>query len=507
MQFVFKPLIRENTVEAREYQLRLAERALSGNTLVVLPTGLGKTTIAALVAAKKLSADHGSKVLMIAPTKPLATQHCNVLQELLSLPREEFALFIGTTKASERLKLWKLARVISATPQTIEKELEKGRIQLSDVGLLVVDETHRAVRQYSYVKITQKYFEQRHDPLVLGITASPSAEHIREICANLRIRNVEARSETDADVAPYVQRKDIERLYVELPEEMKQIQESVKGFIRDEVEKLRELNLAFTALARKRELLDLQGYCLRVRNFPGIIHSTAALKAYHALELIETQGIGPFLDYLKELHKQDTRSVKLLRGDPRFTKTELIASRLLESGAEHPKLGALAQLMRESLEKKPDLKAIVFSHYRGGAKKVESVLNAIPGVKAVRFVGQSSRGKEDPGLKQEEQQKIISEFRSGAYNVLCCTSVGEEGLDLPSVDLVVFYEPVPSEIRKIQREGRTGRKKPGRVVVLITRNTRDESNFYTARAKEKKMRAALEALKEPQKKLDMWGLV
>ncbi|MBI1973567.1 DEAD/DEAH box helicase, partial [Candidatus Micrarchaeota archaeon] len=436
--------------------------------------------------------------------KPLAAQHYNVLRETLSLPEDAFALFTGSTKAAQRKVLWNTARVITATPQTIEKELEKGRFDLSGVSLLVVDETHRAVSSYSYVKIAEKYFEQRRNPLVLGITASPSAEHIREICSNLRIANVEARTEKDPDVAPYVHRKDSDRLYVDLPPEMSAIQESIKGFIRDETEKLKQFNLGFTALTRKRELLDLQAYCIRVKNFPGIIHTTAALKAYHALELIETQGVEPFLEYLKALHKQDTKSVRIMRNDPRFAKSELVAEKLLADGKEHPKVEALKQLLAESLQAKPLLKAIVFSHYRGGARKIEATLNSLPGVRAVRFVGQSSR-EGDKGLNQEEQQQIIQEFRAGAYNTLCCTSVGEEGLDLPSVDLVVFYEPVPSEIRKIQREGRTGRKAPGRVVTLITRGTRDESNFYTARAKEKKMRAALEALKEPQKKLDMWG--
>ena len=53
------------------------------------------------------------------------------------------------------------------------------------------------------------------------------------------------------------------------------------------------------------------------------------------------------------------------------------------------------------------------------------------------------------------------EFRKGEFNVLVSSSIGEEGLHVPDVDLVVFYEAVPSEIRYIQRRGRTGRTTPG----------------------------------------------
>jgi Fanconi anemia group M protein len=130
-------------------------------------------------------------------------------------------------------------------------------------------------------------------------------------------------------------------------------------------------------------------------------------------------------------------------------------------------------------------------------------LEDVPGAKAVRFVGQASK-REDIGLSQDEQKQIIEDFRNKEYNFLVCTSVGEEGLDIPSVDMVVFYEPVPSEIRKIQREGRTGRKRAGKVVVLITKNTMDESRYWASHYKQKRMRKALEDMKTPQKTLDQW---
>ena len=79
---------------------------------------------------------------------------------------------------------------------------------------------------------------------------------------------------------------------------------------------------------------------------------------------------------------------------------------------------------------------------------------------------------------------------------MCSTSIGEEGLDIPEVDAVIFYEPIPSAIRTIQRAGRTARKIKGKLIILITKKTRDESYFYVSRAREKKMHKAIETIKE-----------
>ena len=108
----------------------------------------------------------------------------------------------------------------------------------------------------------------------------------------------------------------------------------------------------------------------------------------------------------------------------------------------------------------------------------------------LRFVGQSSRDGSE-GLTAKQQVERLDEFREGSANVLVATSVGEEGLDIPSADLVIFYEPVTSEIRTIQRRGRTGRHREGEVVVLIAEETRDEGAWAAAERREEYMRRAV----------------
>ena len=99
-------------------------------------------------------------------------------------------------------------------------------------------------------------------------------------------------------------------------------------------------------------------------------------------------------------------------------------------------------------------------------------------------------------MNQKEQKKIIQEFSSGEINILCATSIGEEGLDIPEVNIVIFYESVPSAIRKIQRGGRTARLMAGKLIMLITKDTRDESFYYVANAREKKMHKTIQEIKE-----------
>ena len=83
---------------------------------------------------------------------------------------------------------------------------------------------------------------------------------------------------------------------------------------------------------------------------------------------------------------------------------------------------------------------------------------------------------------------------------MCGTSISEEGLDLPKVDYAIFYEAVPSEIRAIQRRGRVGRQSTGKIIFLLTKGTRDESYYWSAFHKEKRMKSILYNIKKRLKR-------
>lgn len=493
MEFVEHPLIRPETVERRAYQDNIAKKALTGNTLVVMPTALGKTIVAVLVIAEVLK-NPDKKILFLAPTKPLVTQHYNTLKGILNIDEDSFAVLTGEVSFAERPEIFE-KRIICATPQTIRNELGKGRLDLESVGLLVVDESHRSVRKYSYVDVAQKYLEQAKNPLILGLTASPSSEKVNEICEHLSIQNIEIRSEQDEDVIPYIQKKEFENVYVELPPEFDEIRAKLKSYYEEGLQKLKDMGFVYTDHLMKRDLIKLQRIAFRDKIFSVLTISSAMLKVGHALELLETQGIFALYSYFQKLKEQDARVSKSLMKDERIVKALNLTKNLYAFNKDHPKLEKLKEIFVEEFKKNPNTKAIVFSHFRESSQRITEDLKEFG---AVRFVGQASKGR-DIGLNQKQQAKILRDFRDGKHNILVCTSVGEEGLDIPSVDMVVFYEPVPSEIRKIQREGRTGRRRAGKVFVLITRKTKDEIYYWMSVHKEQKMHKVLEDMKEDLK--------
>jgi superfamily II DNA/RNA helicase len=138
------------------------------------------------------------------------------------------------------------------------------------------------------------------------------------------------------------------------------------------------------------------------------------------------------------------------------------------------------------------LRVLIFTQYRDTARHIVEVLSE-NGIKASRFVGQAKR-QGDPGMKQDEQSSILDSFRNGDFDVLVATSIAEEGLDIPEVDLVIFYEPIPSEIRYIQRRGRTGRKSAGTVMILAAKETIDERHLNASKRRVQKMKQILSSL-------------
>ncbi len=503
--FMKHPLIKSDTVEQRLYQLNLAGKALEGSSLVVLPTGLGKTIIALFVIASRLQR-FGGKALILSPTKPLVEQHAAFFKRVMALPEEEVLAFTGSIAPAERERLWAQGKLIVSTPQVIENDLLTKRISLEDVSHITFDEAHRAVGNYAYTFIAEKYFESAKNPHVLGITASPgsSDEKISEVCQALHVENVAVKTEKDRDVRPYVQEKEIEWLQVQLPAEMAEIRGHLEKIFDDRLGTIRDLGFSAGSgkYISKKDLLLLQKQLqgeIRMGGDPAIFTAMSVvaemMKVNHAVEMVETQGLETLRKYLEKLDAEASSSsaskaAKRLMDDLYMRKT---LYRVKECDVEHPKLELARKIVSEQLEGNPDSRVIVFTNYRDTAEIVANALSGVPGIVPIRFVGQGSRHK-DKGLTQKQQGDILDKFRAGEYNVLVATSVAEEGLDIPSTDLVLFYEPIPSEIRSIQRKGRTGRQHKGRVIVLVTKNTRDEAYYWSSKNKEKKMLNSMHGL-------------
>ena len=519
--YIEHPLIRPNSAEARIYQQVLAADVIkNGNTMIVAPTALGKTIMAILVAADRLQKFKGSKILILAPSKPLTIQHEENFKHFLTVPCTSIT---GAVKTSDREKRWAESQVICATPQTVESDLLNERYSLEDVSLVVFDECHHAVGSYSYVYLASRYIKERQNHLILGLTASPGHDKskIKEVCENLFIQDITIKTEEDPDVKPYFNPINIDWIKVEMGPQLEKIRDLVKKALSVRLKGLKDLGVINTVGVNKRDILKARSKVQRRLGqsvnpprecFQAISILSAVINLQHALSLLETQGVAPFNDYVARLRKKTTRAAKNILLDPNFSKAVYLAKEAEEYGLEHPKMKKLIELLklelgldgqtrlkslREGHEDKDSPKIIVFTQFRDTLDMIHERCEK-EGIKSVRFYGQgTSDGKK--GLTQKEQKNIIKSFKTGNYDVLISTSVAEEGIDIPAVDLVILYEPVPSEIRMIQRRGRTGRKSSGRMKVLITKKTIDEAYYWTSVRRESRMKTQLatqEAIEE-----------
>ncbi|MCX6767692.1 MAG: helicase-related protein [Candidatus Micrarchaeota archaeon] len=480
--------------EARDYQARVAEGAARANTLVVMPTALGKTFVALLVMAALLKKNPGAKFLFLAPTKPLAAQQARRIKELLEIGGD-VVLATGEMNPVERKKAYAAAQVVSATPQCIENDLAKDRIDLAQYALIVFDEAHRAVGDYAYVPIGAA--AKRKNVLVLGLTASPSSEKekVREVCDNLGIAQIESRGLEDADVLQYVKRIEFDWVFVKLPPEIVALRAMLLAMVEESAKMITAYGFSIKAKRpNKKQLLLLRGQMLRQlpKTYKALSELARAINLVHAVDLLESQGVEALLNFLEGMAGREEKSKAVIRllADPRVDEIKLECRSLLAAGIEHPKAAKLKEIVeRETLAGNY---LIVFVHYRDSAKNVLRDLNKIKGVDARLLVGRSGDG----GMKQKEQIGLVDSFREKEFNVLVATQVGEEGLDIPAVDEVVFYEAVPSEIRLIQRRGRAGRVKAGRAVVLVAEDTKDEAYLWISKRKEKTMKKTLAEMKK-----------
>jgi Fanconi anemia group M protein len=496
------PMIKKDAVEYRAYQVNIATICRAENTLVVLPTGMGKTIIALIVIADALKNTPG-KVLFMAPTKPLVEQHAAFIRNFL-VP-QNVAVFTGEVAPAERDKLWASSRIIVSTPQVISNDILGSRADISQVSLMIFDEAHRAVGDYAYVFIGETF--KKCSGRVLAITASPgsSAEKISTVCGNLGITAMELRTEYDADVVNYTHRISINLVEVEMTPNAREISGILRGLLDEKKKELQKHGFALSP--KPLGMRDLLGITAMIREklhsgskqpsyFHAITLAAMAMKLNQALEYIETQSVGALRNYLERLEteaggKGASKATKFLVADDRVRQVIKLSR---EAQAEHPKVVRVTDLVKKMLSARNDSRIIVFTHYRDVSELVTRELEKVPGARPVRFVGQATKG-DDKGMRQKEQAEALGRFRNGEFNILVATSVAEEGLDIPSTDFVIFYEPVPSEIRSIQRRGRTGRMQSGTVYILVTKGTRDVPYFWSSVGKERKMKQII-ALKE-----------
>ena len=166
---------------------------------------------------------------------------------------------------------------------------------------------------------------------------------------------------------------------------------------------------------------------------------------------------------------------ELFETDQNFTRAIDLAKSAQGNGVEHPKIDKLVEILCNT-----ESKVLIFSSYRDSVDVIQKKLVEM-NINAEILIGKAGK----TGLKQQEQIETVQRFRDGITKALVATRVGEEGLDISEVNLVIFYDNVPSSIRFVQRKGRTGRKDQGHLVVLIAKDTIDEAYYWIGKRKVK----------------------
>ena len=492
-QYLEKKYVQKNSIEKRDYQVNLATQAIKENCIVVLPTGLGKTAIALHVMAEYLSKGTGG-VLFLAPTRVLVNQHYEFLKNNLTL--DDISLITGEDTIQKRTKLWNNS-VICATPEIARNDLDRGIVTPDQFALVIFDEVHRTVGDYAYSGIAQRFEDS--SARILGMTATlPSEkEKATEILTRLKIASVAERTEDSLDVKPYTQETNTEWINVELPDELKTIQTLLKLSLDQRYDTLRENGIKLASQQSLSALLRIRQFVLNT-NRRSAKPLFTAIRIHYALTMLEVHGITPFLKFCARAQAKKGIGVKeLFEVDPNFTRAVSLAKDAQLKGIEHSKIPKL----KEILDSVPG-KALIFTSYRDSVDLIYNKLIEM-GVSAGILIGKAG----DAGLKQKKQIETVQKFRDGIFQVLVATRVGEEGLDIAEVNQVIFYDNVPSSIRFIQRRGRTGRKDTGKLVVLIAKNTIDETYYWIGKRKitaskgmGKKMTKILEKNKEIESK-------
>ncbi|MBN1330618.1 MAG: DEAD/DEAH box helicase [Candidatus Heimdallarchaeota archaeon] len=494
VEMIQHPFLRKG-IEPRLFQQTILNTCINKNTLVVLPTGTGKTIISILHIAYLLQKNNISPndfILIMAPTKPLVNQHAKSFRAFLNIAPERIVELSGAVSPINRKKLIEKALIIIATPQTIRNDLIHNYIDSKKCKLVYFDEAHRARGDYDYVPIADMIHKYNPSARFIALSASPGTdrEGILEICKNLFIEAIESRPKDDPEISKYIQEVEFERIEVPLPLEFETILTTIEYLGEREIDFLRSKGITdkrFNYLY-KGELLNIKKDLSRNfrANYLEIMACNRLIYIQILKETLESQGIPSAFVLINNWHEKNSKSIKGLFNLPEFREMIEKIAFLKGKGIIHPKLLYLLDILDGV-----DLinsRVLIFCNLRATCHALSEALKA-RGFDARPFVGQS-RGKEG-GLTQKNQIAILEAFRRDAFPILISTSVLEEGLDVDECNLVIFYDGTPSAIRKIQRSGRTGRKKKGRVIILTTHHTIDTAAHFVSNAREKSMNRLL----------------
>ncbi|XP_025061403.1 Fanconi anemia group M protein isoform X1 [Alligator sinensis] len=483
------------------------------------------------------------KVLFLAPTKPLVAQQMEACARLMGLSRSHMAEMTGGTQVPNRKEIWDSKRVFFLTPQIMVNDLSRGICPAGEIKCLVIDEAHRALGNYAYCQVVKELKKYTSQFRVLALSATPGSDTkaVQQVISNLLIAQIEICSEDSPDIRPYSHVRQMEKIVVPLGEELAEFQSAYIRVLETFADRLIRIKVlaqcAIPSLTKYQIILARNQFRKKLpsRNMgiqPGTIEGDFALciTLYHGYELLQqmgTRSLYMFLYGIMDGSKDKVRTRNELSRNEDFMNLyqqleNMFANTALTSangslyncrtGPEnkrkfiysHPKLKKLEEVVVEHFkswkgnsadqsvsENKPtDTRVMIFSSFRDSVQEIAEMLSQHqPAIRVMTFLGHST-GKNTKGFTHKEQLEVVRRFREGGYNTLVSTCVGEEGLDIGEVDLVICFDAQNSPIRLVQRMGRTGRKRQGRIVVILAEG-REERTYNQSQSNKRSIYKAI----------------
>ena len=497
MPVLSHPFLRDG-IEARGYQIAATQACIRCSTLLVMPTGFGKTAVQWNCIADALESGV-EKIVITAPTVGLVEQQRRMILERIVIDSAKVRTYTGSDRPAKRGDIWQEATIIIATPQVIRNDVDTGLIRLEHVGLLIIDEAHHAKGNHATAQVADRYQAQSPEPWLVAATASPGSSQnaIRQLWNRLNVNRIFVAKREDDLLKPYAVDMNIATIRVMLDSKTLALLEPLEAHQFEETDALKRQGFLAPTEHLTAGLIEEAAQRASIaisrrdpRGYDAARRISDVRRMHMLLDLLKTQGLRSARSYLERADEQ-LRDGE--RSTSRFLKKQVIHNfrQAVQTMDEcHPKPAFVSQLVQEHLKKHPDERILIFSEYRDTVDHLVEDLNQIENAVVDRFIGQSKRGKRE-GMSQKQQLEQLERFRNGDINVLVATSVGEEGLDVPSASMVLFYEPVPSAIRSIQRRGRTARESSGSVHVLVANNTRDVHVLHASRNREQRMHNVL----------------
>ncbi|GMH32811.1 hypothetical protein BSKO_00645 [Bryopsis sp. KO-2023] len=469
-------------VPMRRYQAEIVETAIFHNTLVCLPTGLGKTLIAAVVMYNYYSWFPEGKVIFVAPTKPLVDQQREACLFKVSIAEFDTAELTGKQKPEVRKELWEKKRVFFCTPHIVANDIAKGFCDESKFVCLVVDECHRGVGNYPSVKVVEHLKRSKVKCRIVGLSATPgrTKEVIQEIIRNLLVARVEFRNEEDGEIKLHTHERTVRAITVRSELQLKETQQTLHSVMRRVIKPLIDAKVFYNydveRITRYSLVRASQGMRTSGRQNAGWLQRSFQQAIFLAslMENLEN-GIRVAHEFLKTSCEEKPLVKSLLSRDLELEHLRGMLEKMVKTNAEHPKMQKLVEILTAHLSQEDSVdRVVVFTSLR---ETVNDIVQALErnqcGATAKKFIGQGG-SKKNGGMTQKEQKRILQDFRDGKFNTLVATCIGEEGLDIPEVSLIVCYDGAASPIRDTQRMGRTGRHAAGNVVYLLSEGRQKE---------------------------------